>query len=112
MNQWVLFGYRPYAIRPGIFWVKYENIVLEKNGDKYVLPDGSIYKEDYDNYDDDDNPVYVSYRSVQEKRLMMIVKNIDNGEAAEDFKNSQNKLEEEKNNLYLKRINPDELDIC
>ena len=112
INCWVLFGYRPYATRPGIYWIKskyFSNII--KNNNKYTL-NNIIYEEDYDNYDDNSNPIYIGYGAKDEERLMMVIKNGTCMDSSEIYRMKQNELEENKNKIYLNSINPNDLDIC
>ena len=112
INCWVLLGYRPHATQPLIYWIKskyFSNVIKDNN--KYVL-DNIIYKEDYDNYDDNNNIIYISYDAVYEERLMMIIKNGTDMDSSEIYRMKQNEMEENKNKTYLNSINPDDLDIC
>jgi len=113
ISCWLLLGYRPHATQPGIYWTisKYFSNIIKDN-DKYILNNNIIYKEDYDNYDDINNPIYLSYNAKEEERLMMIIKNTTDEHSAEIFRLEQNKLEENKNTMYLQSLNIDNLDIC
>ena len=112
INCWVLLGYRTHVMRPGIYWIKskyFSNVIRDNN--KYTL-NGIIYEEDYDNYDDYNNPIYISYGAEDEHRLMMIIKNGTDMNSSEIYRTEQNKIEENKNKIYFNSINPDDLDIC
>jgi len=112
INCWVLLGYRPHATNSEIYWIKskyFSNVI--KNNNEYTL-DNIVYKEDYDNYDDINNPIYFSYNAVYEERLMMIIKNVTDINGPEIYRMKQNKMEENKNKIYFNSLNPDDLDIC
>jgi len=112
INCWVLLGYRTHAVRPGIYWIKskyFLNVIRDNN--KYIL-DNIIYEEDYDNYDDYNNPIYISYDAEDKHRLMMIIKNGTDINSSEIYRMEQNEIEENKNKMYFNSINPDDLDIC
>jgi len=116
MNFWAIFGYKLHSTQPGIYWSRCEYITnCIRDGDKYILDNQIIYREDYDNYDDPSNPIYEMLnrvQSLQEQSLMMIVKNCLDLKTAEEFRKIQNELEMDKNKAYWKHLNPDDLDIC
>lgn len=112
INCWVLLGYKQHATQPGIYWIKskyFSNVIKDNN--KYTL-DNIIYKEDYDNYDNNIKTIYISYDAEYEERLMMIIKNETDMDSLEIYRMKQNKMEENKNKTYINLINPDDLDIC
>jgi len=121
MDCWVLFGYNFYATKPGIFWSKCkyihtiqdsEKCILKfQDNEKCILKNEIIYTIDDDNNNDNNN-VYVSYKTKHEERFMMIIPNATNIEDAEIFRLTQNELEDVKNKLYEKMLNPNDLDIC
>lgn len=119
INCWVLLGYRPHVLEPRIYWTKskyFSNGIKDKDNNKYIL-DNIIYREDYDSYDDVNNPIYEDISSAcnvnSEDRLMMIIKNGTDMDSSEIYRMEQNKIEDYKDYLYNKSlgdpdpINPD-----
>jgi hypothetical protein len=82
-----------------------------QDSEKCILKNEIIYTIDDDNNNDNNN-VYVSYKTKHEERFMMIIPNATNIEDAEIFRLTQNELEDVKNKLYEKMLNPNDLDIC